>query len=141
MFKELVRGKMHYSLVADLVLITHALYVIFIVGGLLLVIIGGGVGWKWIRNFWFRLIHLIAIGVVSLQSWLEILCPLTTLEIYLREKAGQTTYQETFIAHWLHKILFYEAPMWVFSVCYTLFGLAVILTWIYIPPRIPWKSA
>lgn len=132
---------MHYSLVADLVLITHALYVIFIVGGLLLVIIGGGVGWKWIRNFWFRLIHLIAIGVVSLQSWLEILCPLTTLEIYLREKAGQTTYQETFIAHWLHKILFYEAPMWVFSVCYTLFGLAVILTWIYIPPRIPWKSA
>jgi len=126
-----------YSILADLVLVTHTLVVFFIVGGLALVLLGAALGWAWIRYYWFRMAHLAAIAVVALQSWLEIFCPLTTLEMYLRNQAGQAAYSESFIAHWLHGLLYYEAPFWVFSLCYTLFGLTVLAAWVLIPPRRP----
>lgn len=132
--------KMFYTVLADIVLITHAFYVIFIVGGLAVILTGAAFSWNWVTNFWFRALHLTAIIVVTLQSWFEILCPLTTMEIYFRQKAGQAPYETTFIAHWLHMMIYYEAPMWVFSVCYTLFGLAVLASWIYVPPHVPWRK-
>ena len=95
---------------------------------------------RWVRNLWFRLAHLGAIGFVVLESWLGIMCPLTTLEQWLRQLAGQRTYDSDFIAHWLGRILFFEAPTWVFTACYTLFGLAVALSWVYVPPRRPRQS-
>lgn len=134
--EELVPIQKLYIVMADIVLAVHALYVVFIVGGVFLIFAGAFAGWSWITNFWFRTLHLAAIGIVTVQSWLEILCPLTTLEIYFREKASQESYDTTFIAYWLHRLLYYDAPMWLFSLCYTLFGLAVIATWIYIPPRL-----
>lgn len=124
-----------YRALADLVLITHVSFVAFVVAGLLLVLIGGGLGWRWIRNPWFRALHLAAIGLVVAQAWLGIVCPLTTLEMFLREQAGDATYQGTFIAHWLQKLLYYHAPPWVFVVCYTVFGLAVAGSWLKFRPE------
>lgn len=69
-----------------------------------------------------------------MQAWAGIICPLTTLEMFLREKAGEATYQGTFIAHWLHHLLFIDAPLWVFTVCYTAFALAVIAGWWFVRP-------
>ena len=124
-----------HRLLADLVLITHVAFVGFVVIGLLAIICGGFCGWKWIRNPWFRAAHLAGIGVVVVQAWFGIVCPLTTLEMYLREQAGDLTYSGTFIAHWLRHLLFYQAPLWAFAVCYTLFGLAVIASWLKFRPR------
>jgi hypothetical protein len=124
-----------YSLLADVVLMTHVAFVLFVVLGLILILCGGFCGWKWVRNPWFRAAHLAGIGLVVLQSWLGIICPLTTLEMYLREMAGDETYAGTFIAHWLHKILFLQAPMWAFVICYSVFGLAVLVSWIKFRPR------
>ena len=62
-----------------------------------------------------------------LQSWLGVLCPLTTLEAWLRQQAGSETYQESFIQYWLQEILFYQAPLWVFAVAYTTFALLVLM--------------
>ena len=120
---------------ADLVLVAHVAFVVFVVFGLLLILCGGVMGWRWVRNPWFRVAHLAAIGLVVLQAWLGIVCPLTTLERHLREAAGDAIYSETFIAHWLHRVLFFQAPMWAFTVCYTLFGLAVVMSWIQFRPR------
>jgi Protein of Unknown function (DUF2784) len=125
-----------YRALADLVLITHVGFVLFVVGGLGL-ILGGG--WRWIRNPWFRSAHLVGIFVVVVQAWLGVVCPLTTWEMSLREKAGDATYSGTFIAHWLQQLLYYQAPPWVFIACYTLFGLAVIGSWVKFPPH--WKLA
>jgi hypothetical protein len=130
---------MIYHILADAVLIGHAMYVIFIVGGLVLILLGAGFQWQWVKNFRFRALHLAAIALVVLQSWFKVTCPLTTLEMYFREQGGQTPYSGTFMAHWLHQLLFYEAPFWVFSAGYTLFGLAVAATWLLIPPRIHWR--
>lgn len=120
---------------ADGVLILHVAYIGFVIVGLLLILIGGACGWKWIRNPWFRALHLLAIALVVVQAWLGIICPLTTLEMHLREQAGDWVYQETFIAHWLQHLIFYRAPLWAFGLAYTLFGLAVIASWWRFPPR------
>ncbi len=122
-------------LLADLVLVTHVAFVGFVIVGLLLIVCGGVLKWGWVRNPWFRLLHLAAIGLVVGQAWLGLICPLTTLEMWLRWEAGDEAYGGTFIAHWLQKLLFYQAPPWVFVVCYTVFGLVVVGTWFGIRPR------
>ena len=124
-----------YRLAADLVLYLHISFVVFVVAGLLLIVVGHCAGWRWIRNGWFRLAHLLAIGIVVLQAWLGVLCPLTILEMWLREQAGSAVYPGSFIAHWVEQILYYDAPAWVFTVCYTAFGLLVLASWIWIRPR------
>ena len=50
------------------------------------------------------------------QSWLGAVCPLIFLEVQLREKAAAATYVGGFIEYWLHRLIYLEAPPWVFSV-------------------------
>lgn len=124
-----------YHVAADLVLLVHTMFVMFVVLGLVLILCGAALRWSWIRNPWFRLGHLLAIAVVVLQSWLDVLCPLTTIEIALRQRASDAPYAGSFMAHWLEALLYYRAPAWVFMLCYTLFGAAVVISWYYIRPR------
>ena len=123
-----------YQLLADLVLVFHFAIVIFIVLGLLLIVIGGVRRWRWVRNRWFRYLHLVAIGFVVIQAWLGKLCPLTYLENSLRDKAGEATYSGSFIGHWIQSVLYYDLPFWVFTVLYTLFGLIVFICWLIFKP-------
>ena len=120
---------MLYSLLADTVLIIHFAFVVFVVFGLVLILVGLLNRWSWVRNRVFRVTHLVAVGVVVLQAWLGQLCPLTIWENELRRRAGQSGYTETFVEHWLHEILFYQAEPWVFTTIYTCFGALVELVW------------
>lgn len=124
-----------YLFAADLILSSHVLFVVFVVFGLILVAAGRLRSWLWVRNPWFRLVHLAAIGIVVLQSWLGARCPLTMLETALRGRAGQVGYAGTFVSHWLEAILYYRAPPWVFTVGYTVFGLLVLAAWFWVRPR------
>ena len=128
---------MPYQLLADIVLVLHFAVVLFVVGGLMAVLVGNWLGWRWVNNLWFRLAHLAAIGYVVVQSWFGITCPLTTLESWLREQAGLPSYSESFIEHWVQGLLFYQAPFWVFALVYTVFGALVLLSWWFYPPRRP----
>lgn len=125
-----------YALYADGVLVVHAGVIFFVVGGLIAILVGAAVGWRWVRNRWFRIAHLGAIGYVVLQAWLGMTCPLTDWENQLRRHAGQSGYgDQGFIAHWLHRLIFFDAEPWVFTLAYTLFGLAVVATFWWAPPR------
>jgi len=124
-----------WKLAADVVLVLHVSYVSFVVLGLLLILIGGCLRWSWVRNLWFRAAHLLAITIVVLESWLKIPCPLTIWENSLRHRAGLESYNESFVAGWLHRILFFELPQEFFTAAYSLFGAAVLLACILIPPR------
>ena len=126
---------MPYQLFADLVLALHVSIVIFVVVGLLLVVVGNLSGWDWVNGLWFRLAHLLAIAIVVTESWVGFTCPLTTLENWLRVKAQHVTYAGSLIEHWLSRLLFYEAPSWVFTLAYTAFGTLVLLTWWKFPPK------
>ena len=126
---------MPYLVAADAVLLLHVLFVVFVVVRLVLILAGKLMSWNWVRNWWFRVIHLAAIGIVVLQSWLGVICPLTTLEMYLRGRAGDATYTGSFVSHWLESILYYRAPAWVFAVAYTAFAIVVVMSWIWVRPH------
>jgi len=124
-----------YRLLADLVLALHFGIVVFVVGGLVLVAVGNWRGLRFVNGWWFRLAHLAAIGIVVAQAWLGVVCPLTTLESWLRVQAGDAGYEASFIEHWVGRALYYDAPAWVFTAAYTLFAAAVVAAWWYFPPR------
>ena len=120
------------TLLADLVLVTHFLFVTFVVGGLAVIWIGAVFNWTWIRNFRFRAAHLGAIGFVVAESLVGILCPLTVLEDALRQGGGL---ESSFIRRWVSRLLYYDLPERIFTIVYLLFGLIVVLTFIYIRPE------
>ena len=118
-------------MVADAVLAVHFALVLFIVGGLPLTWIGAPLGWRWIRNPWFRYLHLAAIGLVAAEALVGTACPLTVWEDVLRGGARP----ESFIARWTHRLLFYRAPEWVFTAAYLGWALATLATLRLVPPR------
>ena len=124
-----------YAVAADTILFVHGMFVIFIVFGLLLIYLGRWRYWQWVRNPWFRLTHLLGIGVVATQSWFGIICPLTTWEMALRSKAGEAVYTGTFISNWVSELLYIQAPPWFFVGCYTSFGALVLFSWFFVRPR------
>ncbi len=129
-----------YLLAADALLLSHAAFVLFIVVGLVCIIMGKFRAWSWVRNPWFRAVHLAGIVFVMLQSWLGKSCPLTVWETALRVKAGARVYDGSFIAHWLESMLYYSAPAWVFVVLYTLFAIAVLASWVWVRPESPFAQ-
>ena len=125
---------LNYALLADGVLALHVAIVAFVVGGLVLIIAGNLRGWRWVNSWWFRIAHLLAIGIVAAQAWLGVACPLTTLEMWLRAQGQLPTYSGDFIGHWLQALLYFRAPAWVFTLAYSSFGLCVALAWWRFPP-------
>jgi len=130
-----------YRLAADFVVIAHMAYVLFVIVGFLLTLVGCILHWRWIRNPWFRGIHLMMILIVVFEAWLGITCPLTTWEHQLRQLAGGETYQGAFVANLVHDWLFFDAQPWVFTLLYSLFSGGVLLTFLLAPPRWPTRAS
>ena len=128
-----------WLLMADAVLALHFGVVLFVTGGALAVAVGGWLSWGWVRAPLWRWLHLGAIGYVVVQSWLGAYCPLTVLEAWLRVQAQEQGYEKSFIEHWVQRLLYYEAPAWVFVAVYSAFGLLVVWLWWRFPPR-AWRS-
>ena len=118
-------------MIADVILVVHFGIVLFIVGGLVAVWIGAGLGWRWIRNPWFRYLHLGAIAFVAAEALLGIACPLTIWE----DLARGGVRAESFVGRWVRRVMFYEAPEWVFTVAYVAWTLATLATLWLVPPR------
>ena len=124
-----------YSVLADSCLLIHTFFIAFVVLGFVLIVVGIGRSWSWIENFWFRLSHLLAIVSVAVMAWLGKLCPLTILESRLREAADEAAYPASFVQYWMQRLIYYDIPLWVFSIVYTAFAILVMITWIVRPPR------
>lgn len=119
------------TLLADLILIVHFAFVLFVVGGLALIWVGAALSWRWVRNFRFRIAHLAAIVFVAAESLAGIWCPLTVWEDALRS----TRSEMSFIARWIHRMLFYSFPEWVFTAIHVLFALVVLATFWLVRPE------
>ena len=129
------REALPYGPLADVVLALHVGVVLFVVGGFLLIVFGNLRGWRWVNALRFRIVHLAAIGIVVAEAWFGVACPLTALEGWLRTRAQETAYASGFIEHWLSRLLYHDAPHWVFTAAYSLFALAVAAAWWRFPPR------
>ena len=121
------------ALLADIILVVHFAFVLFVTGGLALIWIGATAGWSWVHNFWFRVAHLLAIVFVAAESVAGIWCPLTAWEDALRG----THSEMGFLARWIHRILYYDFPASAFTAAYIAFASAVAATWWLIRPKRP----
>ncbi|MEC3768191.1 MULTISPECIES: DUF2784 domain-containing protein [Cupriavidus] len=81
---------------ADLVVIAHALFIVFVVAGGLLVL-------RWPRAAW---VHLPAAVWGVLIEWGGWICPLTPLENSLRRAAGQAGYSGGFVERYLLPLIY-----------------------------------
>jgi len=87
---------MDYHALADLVLVIHALFIVFVVcGGLL------ALRWWWV--IWLHLPAVVWAVLLEVFGWL---CPLTPLEQSLRKAAGETSYSGSFIEHYLVQFIY-----------------------------------
>ena len=125
---------MPYLFLADLTVAVHLDYACFVLLGFLAIAVGSLCGWFWVRNFPFRVIHLVCTILVPLETIVKITCPLTTLENFFLRASGVEGYDRSFIGNFLNKVLFYEAPEWVFALIYLLLAALVILFFILNPP-------
>jgi polyferredoxin len=116
---------------ADALLVVHFIVAAFIVGGLVLVWIGAWFGWRWVRSRAFRLVHVAAIAFVALETLAGYACPLTVWEDMLRGDLRP----ESFVGRWLHRLLYYSFPEWVFALAYVLWALAAVATLWLVPPK------
>jgi hypothetical protein len=123
-------------LAADLLVGFHFLYVLFAVTGELVVLAGGLLRWRWVRNLPLRVTHLAAVALVAAEALLGVVCPLTSWEYDLRVLAGQRVERDiSFVGRLVRSIIFYDFPTWVFTVTYVAFALLVAGTFFLFPPR------
>ena len=127
------------ALLADAILVVHAAFVLFVVLGLPAIWIGAALSRPFAFNPWFRAAHLAAIAFVVAEAWFGLTCPLTTLEMALRRRAGGASYAGGFVEHWLQRLLYFDAPAWAFVVAYSLFGVLVVAAWWVFPPHAAWR--
>jgi len=137
---------MSLALQADLVLILHLLYVGFVLIGQVVILVGACLRWKWVRNPWFRWLHLTAMGIVVFEALMGIVCPLTTWEVDLRYDAGQDVaalrrgeyLPEMNVVLWFLRGLLFPGRQAVFFIpIYIGFFLIVLISLVLAPPRWP----
>ena len=125
---------MPYLFLADAIAVIHLGYVIYVILGFILIIVGIILRWKWIRNLSFRITHLLAIVGVAIEAILQINCPLTVLEFKLRYAPDFSNKKVSFVGTIIDSLLYYDAPGWLFATIYTAFAIMVIITFIIAPP-------
>ncbi|HVK18402.1 MAG TPA: DUF2784 domain-containing protein [Fimbriiglobus sp.] len=132
-----------YGYLADLMVFVHLMYVGYVLVGQLAIIVASAFQWQWGRNRWFRLTHLLAIGIVALEAVMGWQCPLTKWEHQLRELAGQKfDGSETFMGRIVHSIMFptgpggQALPEVFFTMLYIAMLIIVVQGLVMYPPRL-----
>ena len=113
-----------HLLLAELIVILHLLFIVFAMFGGLLVI-------KWPRLVW---LHIPVVVWGALTEFLGLICPLTPLEIWLRQQAGADPYQGGFISHYLMPLIYppglTPGMQWLLGGGLVIFNI-LIYTWVY----------
>ena len=151
-------------ILANVIVFLHVLFVGIVVLSVPAILLGWWRKWTWVRNFWFRLIHLLMITVVVFETIFGVPCPLSVWERDLRLAGGQLEYERNddgtnkvnnngnwilksnkeyendFVARLLRQMIMLNfVPDAVLEVSYYCFGALILLTLFLVPPRWPWK--
>lgn len=124
-------------LLADVVLVVHFLIAAFNAFSLPVIWMGALAGWQFVRNPWFRYSHVGLMGFVLAETVAGKLCPLTIWEGMLRHAGGEgwAGEGESFIGHWVGKILFHDFSQTQYAVAYGVFFGLIVLTFLLVPVR------
>ena len=86
---------MIYSFLADLLVVFHLVFILYVMAGALLIL-------KWTKTLWLHLPACFWGMTVEFTGWI---CPLTPWEIQLRILADEEGYTGSFIEHYLIPII------------------------------------
>lgn len=115
----------------------HVAVILFNVFGLVAIPAGAWFGWRFVRIFWWRALHVAAMAVVAVQAAAGRACFLTLWQDAL---AGEANGHTPLIMGWINRVIFWPLPLWVFAVAYVgLFLYVVALCWL-VPPAWPWLA-
>jgi hypothetical protein len=117
---------------ADAVLAVHLLIIMFNVAGLVVIPAGALAGWQFVRDVWLRLLHLGLLAIVAVQALMGRACILT---IWQNRLNGANGGMPPLIMHWIDGIIYWNLPLWVFSILYVMVFTYVVLLWFIVPPR------
>ncbi len=129
------------SVLADLVLLIHLGVILFNLFGLVAIPLGAWRGWRFVRIFWWRALHLAILGLVALQAVLDRACFLTLWQDALLRQAGEPASAEPLIRRWIAWLVFWPLPLWVFALLYVAVCLYAIALWRLVPPAWPRRMA
>ena len=115
---------------ADVVLISHFCVVFYVTFGLLILPIGYMFNWIWTRHRKMRLIHASFVGFITLEAVLGIACPLTQIEIYLRN----IDFSQSFVSYWITELIYWDLPKAFFIILYLSCSSWSLLFWVIHPP-------
>ena len=116
---------------ADVVLVLHGLLALALVGLLPMVWLGSAAGWRWVRVWRLRALHLLALTIVATTALLGLPCPLTVLEDRLR---GLDATAPGCIERHVEALLYWDVPAEWFTLAYIGYALAAAVTWFRCPP-------
>jgi hypothetical protein len=125
-------------LMADLLAVVHFCFLAFIVGGQVLILIGWLAGWSWVRNFWFRGLHLGCIAFVAAEGLCGMQCPLTVWETAYRGGNLFNVSGSGWIGTACHWLIYFRGVSidWL-QRGHIAFALLVLTTFVFAPPRLP----
>lgn len=113
------------------ILVVHLAIIAFNIAGCVLIPIGAWRGWRWVREFWWRLVHVASLAAVAAQALLGRACFLT---IWQGDLAGASP-ARPLIAGWMERLIYLPLPLWVFAIAYAVVFAYVIALWIWVRPR------
>jgi hypothetical protein len=125
---------MLYKIIADMIVVLHFFWIIFMLLGFFLTIYG--FFWKEFFDWWlFRTLHLVGIFFVGILTLLRRFCPLTILENLSRAKySPENTYPGSFIIHYIENLVYPDVNQTLLRVCTVLVAAFILATYIIRPP-------
>ncbi|HYM18631.1 MAG TPA: DUF2784 domain-containing protein [Micropepsaceae bacterium] len=124
-----------YLILADLVLALHLGVIAFNVFGLIAIPLGALVGWRFVRIFWWRALHVGILGIVALQAVAGRACFLTDWHAALVRAGGWTESDAPLIERLVERLIFWPVPSWVFVALYLVVCAYTLALWRLVPPR------
>ena len=114
------------------VLAVHVAVIAFNLFGLVAVPLGAWRGWRFVRVFWWRALHLALLAVVALQALFGRACFLTLWQAALE---GNGAAPQPLVARWVEAIVFWPLPPWMFAALYLAVWIYALMLWRLVPPR------
>ena len=118
------------SLFSEIVLLFHFCIFLFIILSFFLIPFGYYQKWEWVKNKYYRLIHIVLMGIIFIETILGFMCPLTVLENFLRNNIEINNK----ITQIIHQIMYWDLPSYQFIILYLLCLLYLIFLWFFFKP-------
>ena len=117
-------------LFSEIVLLFHFCIFLFVILSFFLIPFGYYQKWEWVKNKYYRLIHLVLMGIIFIETILGFMCPLTILENFLRNDIEINNK----ITQIIHQVMYWNLTTYQFTILYLLSLLYLIFLWFFFKP-------